>query len=53
MDGSPRRAGDVREQQKEPAGDEILLSDGIHFPSRKVHLDVSVGGVGGWGVAYI
>lgn len=40
---SLRRAEDSREQKKEPV---ILLSDRIHFPSHKVHLDVSVGGRG-------
>lgn len=34
---SLRRAEDSRETG-------ILLSDAIHFPSHKVHLDVSVGG---------
>lgn len=38
------RSGAGKGSPREPG---ILLSDGIHFPSRKVHLDVSVGGGGG------
>lgn len=43
---SPRKTEDSQQQKKEPPEPEILLSDGIHFPSHKVHLHVSAGGKG-------